>query len=442
LVGVGIAVIAELALLAVLIAGYALLAARLDRFSVGPALAFVLIGLVVSEDLFGPITVEPGQEPVKILAEITLTLVLFADASAMRTSQLRHDSAAIGRLLIVGLLLTIAIGTVGAVALFPSISVGLALLIGASLAPTDAALGQAVVTNPTVPARIRRVLNVESGLNDGIATPLVFFALALATVEGAGSSGLLEEALSEIAIGAAAGIGLGFVGGWLLQFADRRRWTSTESRQLFVLALAGSSYLVSAALGGNGFIAAFVGGLAFAAGSQGRESSAVRFTETQGSLLAIGVWLSFGLLLAGELSTNLWDVRAIAYAILSLTLFRMLPVAIALLGSRFEPLTVLFVGWFGPRGLASIVFLIIGLETLADAGVDPGPFAAAAAWTVLLSVVLHGLTARPFAARYGARMARLRPDAPEHEGDPPPPATRTSWGSRSGGEPVAAMESA
>ena len=176
--------------------------------------------------------------------------------------------------------------------------------------------------------------------------------------------------------------------------------------------------------------------------AQGSETSAVRFTETQGSLLAIGVWLSFGLLLAGELTTTLWDVRAIVYAILSLTLIRMLPVAIALLGSRFEPLTVLFVGWFGPRGLASIVFLIIGLESLDAAGVDAGPFAAAATWTVLLSVVLHGLSAGPFAARYGRRMARLRPDAPEHEGDPPPPATRTSWGSRSGGEPVAAMESA
>ena len=149
----------------------------------------------------------PVRNRSKILAEITLTLLLFADASAIRASQLRHDGAAIARLLIVGLLLTVAIGTLGAVALFPSISIGLALLIGASLAPTDAALGQAVVSNPAVPARIRRVLNVESGLNDGIATPFVFFALALATVEGAGRSGLLEEALSEIAIGVVVGVG-------------------------------------------------------------------------------------------------------------------------------------------------------------------------------------------------------------------------------------------
>lgn len=423
--------IGEWALLALLIAGYALVAARLDRFSVGPALAFVLIGLIVSEDLLGPISLQPGTEPVRVLAEATLTLLLFADASAIRGTALRRDSVAIGRLLLIGLPLTIALGTLGALAMFPSISIGLALLIGASLAPTDAALGQPVVTNPSVPARIRRVLNVESGLNDGIATPFVFFALALATAEGAGATGFVADALVAIVVGLVAGVAIGMAGGWFLRLADRKNSTSALSRQLFVLALAGSCYLVSVTFGGNGFIAAFVGGLAFGTGSGGSEDSAVRFTETQGSLLAIGVWLSFGLVLAGELTTTLWDIRAIAYAVLSLTLIRMIPVAIALLGERFQPLTLLFVGWFGPRGLASIVFLIIGLESLSAAGVDPGPFAAAATWTVLLSVILHGLTARPFAARYGRRMEALPIDAPEHEGDPPPAAARLSWAGES-----------
>jgi sodium/hydrogen antiporter len=283
------------------------------------------------------------------------------------------------------------------------------------------------VTNPAVPARIRRILNVESGLNDGIATPFVFFALALATTEGLGGTGFVEDALAAITVGLVAGVAIGVAGGWLLRLADRAKWTSALSRQLFVLALAGSCFLVSVTFGGNGFIAAFVGGLAFGAGSGGSEESAVRFTETQGSLLAIGVWLSFGLVLAGELTTTLWDIRAIAYAVLSLTFVRMIPVAIALLGERFRPLTLLFVGWFGPRGLASIVFLIIGVESLNAAGVDAGPFAAAATWTVLLSVILHGLTAGPLAARYGRRMRALADDAPEHSGDPPTGATRLSW---------------
>jgi NhaP-type Na+/H+ or K+/H+ antiporter len=418
---------AYLAILALLIGGYALIAGRLGRLSVGPALAFVAIGIVMSDDVIGPISLEPAAEPVKILAEVTLTLLLFADASTIGARALKRDIAPVARLLIVGLLLTIALGTAGAWLLFPGISFGLALLIGAALAPTDAALGQPVVTNPAVPARIRRVLNVESGLNDGIATPFVFLALALASAEATGGSGWLGDALLDVAIGVGVGVALGFLGGRLLRVADARHWTSTVSRQLFVLALASACYLVALAAGGNGFIAAFVGGLAFGGGSQQREEDAVRFTETQGSLLAIGVWTAFGLSLAGEVLTSLWDVRAIAYALLSLTVIRMVPVGIALLGARFQPLSVLFMGWFGPRGLASIVFLVIGLEGLQHAGVDTGPLAAAVAWTVLLSVVLHGLSAGPLAARYGRMMSRLPPSAPELEGDVEPVHSRTPW---------------
>jgi len=417
----------QVALLALLVGGYTLIAARLQRLSVGPALVFVFIGIVLSDDVVGPISLAPGAEPIKLLAEVTLTLLLFADASTIRSAALRQDAPAVARLLIVGLLLTIVLGTVGALVLFPGISLGIALLIGATLAPTDAALGQAVVTDPAVPARVRRLLNVESGLNDGIATPFVFLAVALATSESTGSGDWLLESLADVAIGAVAGLALGFLGGSLLVLADRRQWTSTVSRQVFVLALAGACYLAAVGAGGNGFIAAFVGGLAFGRGTRQHEEGAVRFTEAQGSLLAIGVWCAFGLTLGGQLLTSLWDPVAIVYAALSLTVVRMLPVGIALLGDRFQPLTVLFIGWFGPRGLASIVFLILGLEGLQQAGVATGPLPAAVAWTVLLSIILHGLTAGPFAVRYGRRMATLPPDAPELADATEPRPTRLWW---------------
>ena len=284
-----------------------------------------------------------------------------------------------------------------------------------------------MATNPIVPARIRSLLSMESGLNDGIATPFVFLALALSTAEATGSSGWLAEAVTETTVGVLMGVVVGFAGGSLLRLADRPRWTSAVSRQLFVLALAAACYLVTVAVGGNGFIGAFVGGLAFGRGSRWREEGAVRFTETQGSLLSIGVWVAFGLTLAGRLLTDLWDPAAIAYAVLSLTVVRLLPVGIALLGMRFSRSTVLFVGWFGPRGLASIVFLIVGLEGLQGAGVDPGPFGAAVAWTVLLSVIVHGLSAGPLAARYGRRMSLLPPDAPEREDSIEPKQARVPW---------------
>ena len=228
------------------------IAARLDRLSVGPALAFVAIGIVLSDDVLGPISLEPEAEPIKLLAEVTLTLLLFADASTIRARALRQDAAPVARLLVVGLLLTIALGTVGALLLFPGTRSGVALLIGATLAPTDAALGQPVVTNPVVPARIRRLLNVESGLNDGIATPFVFLALALSTAEATGGSGWLGEAPDR------DGDRRGRRGRRRVRrrlpagLADRRRWTSAVSRQLFVLALALRCYLSRSASAATG----------------------------------------------------------------------------------------------------------------------------------------------------------------------------------------------
>ncbi len=420
---------ADLAILALAVAGYALIARRLERFSVGPAFVFLVIGIVLSDDVLGRISLEPAGEPIKLLAEATLTLLLFADASTIRVRALQKDARPVALLLIVGLLLTIALGTLGALLLFPGVSVGIALLIGASLAPTDAALGQAVVADRAVPARVRRLLGVESGLNDGIATPVVFFALALATADASGGSGWEGEALVDFAVGITTGVVMGLVGGWLLGLADRHRLTSSVSRQLFVLALAGACYLVAVAAGGNGFIAAFVGGLAFGRATRHEEADAVRFTEAQGSLLGIGVWAAFGLALAGNVLIHLEEPAAVVYAILSLTVIRMVPVGIALVGERFHALTILFIGWFGPRGLASIVFLVIAMEGLEDAGVPTGPLPAAIAWTVLLSVVLHGLTAGPLAARYGRRMTTLLPGAPELEDTPEPRSSRRWWAS-------------
>jgi sodium/hydrogen antiporter len=417
----------ELAFLALMLAAYALVAARLDRLSISAALAFVLIGVVSSDGVLGLVSAHPDMEAVKLLAEGALTLLLFADAAEIRRKALRHDVGLIVRLLAIGLPLTVVLGTVGAALLFPGVTLGLALLVASTLAPTDAALGQPVVTNPNVPSRVRRVLNVESGLNDGIATPLVFLAIGLAGAEATGHSGWLVDAIVASAIGALIGIVLGFGGGILLDRATDAGWTSAASSRLFVLALAVACYLLAGSLGGNGFIAAFIGGLAFGIGSHHHEEHALRFTETQGSLLAIGVWATFGLLLGGQLEPGLWDARAVAYAVLSLTIIRMVPVALGLLGTGLRTTTVLFIGWFGPRGLASIVFLIIGLEGLDEAGVRAGPLAAAVAWTVLLSVILHGITAGPLAARYGKVAGTFPPEAPELVGTEEPATTRAGW---------------
>ena len=417
----------SIAILLVILGAYALVAGRLERLSISPAMAFVLVGLIVAADPLGPISFASGAEQIQLLAEITLTLLLFSDASSIRLTELRLDARPIGRLLGGGLPLTILLGTILAMLLFPAASVGLALVIGATLAPTDAALGQPVVTNQAVPARIRRILNVESGLNDGIATPFVFLGLGLAASEATGVSSWLVDAILEAGIGLAVGLALGFAGGILLRAADRAGYTTHDSSRLFVLALALACYAIAVLVGGNGFIAAFVGGLAFGKGSKHTEGHAVEFTETQGSLLAIGVWTAFGILVANQLGTAINDGQAIVYAALSLTLVRMVPVALSLIGVGFRLPTVLFMGWFGPRGLASIVFLFIALSELRAAGVIAGPLADVVAWTVFLSVILHGITAYPLARRFGRFTRGLPESAPELLDVPEPSHRRKSW---------------
>jgi sodium/hydrogen antiporter len=289
-------------------------------------------------------------------------------------------------------------------------------------------LGQPVVTNKVVPVRVRRLLNTESGLNDGIATPFVVLAIAIIGSEGGAGGDWLTEAFREALVGTLTGVVVGVVGGWLLVAAERTGWASRSSRQLAVLALALAAYFTSIALGGNGFIAAFVGGLAFGAASRHAEEGAAVFSEAAGSMLSILVWIVAGSAFVIFLSDTT-DLRPLLYAILSLTLVRMIPVAIALIGTRLRPDTILFVGWFGPRGLASIVFAILGLEAMHESGIPTTMVAATLAWTVLLSVILHGLSAGPLAAWYGRHLASAPAGIPEtSEGAEPAARSRLVWG--------------
>jgi NhaP-type Na+/H+ or K+/H+ antiporter len=423
-------------LLALLVAAYAMAAARLARWSVSAAFSFLVIGAIIGGAYAGLVTDGlPTGDVLGILAEITLALVLFSAASTIRLKRLEHDSVVVARMLAVGLPLTVGIGTVMALGLFPGITVGIALLIGATLAPTDADLGQQVVTDASVPARVRRVLNVESGLNDGIVAPLITVALALAIFGDVDGLSPLFDAVRELGLAAIVGIAIGGVGRWLLIRADLRRTATASSRQLATLALALAAYFIAHGLEASGFIAAFTAGLTFGMGLKERVESAVSFTEAQGTLLSILVWLVFGLAVVEEHVLGLSDPVVILYAALSLTLARMLPVAAAMVGSGFDRVSILFIGWFGPRGLASVVFVLLALEALDHAGVPSDPLGPVVAWTVVLSVVLHGFSARPLARRYGRFAEGLPSDAPERLGEGEP--RRPAWQLHTHGRPRA-----
>jgi NhaP-type Na+/H+ or K+/H+ antiporter len=392
--------VADLAIIAGLVFVWGTLSARLERFDVTAPIVFAVAGVLLTHGPLAPLRITPSTGLVKGLAEATLALVLFSDASRVGLHHLKADLAPCARLLGIGLPLSIGLGTVTALILPGVTDLWIALLVGAALAPTDAALGAGMMVNPAVPARIRRVINVESGLNDGIATPFVLTALA-----GAGVAEHLTKtgpgaAVAELSLGVLIGIAVGGGGGLLVKTSRRRGWVAEGFAGTAVLGLAACSYATSVALHGNGFIAAFVGGLAFPA-AYGRAARLLPFVEEAGAALSLLVWLLFGVVAVVPVLESLtW--QTVLYAALSLTVIRMLPVTIALAGAGLGRPAVLFVGWFGPRGLASVIFGLLALEELAEPAAKPA--ITVIMFTVMLSVLAHGLTADPLARRYGSRL--------------------------------------
>jgi len=393
---------------AALVLAFSVSAGWLSRVYVTAPIAFVVAGAVIS--LVSPAAGEDAATGIKVVAEVTLALILFHDAAQVRPRQIEADRGLVVRLLLVGLPLTVLVGFLAAQVLFPAMPVMIALLLAAALAPTDAGLGAATVLNPVVPVRIRRTLNVESGLNDGLITPVVLFAIAAAAgEEGLRAGASLVEGLVDLAVGAGLGAVIGAAGGLLLGWSRRHDLSTPDTRSLGVLVLPILAYCLVALIGANSFVAAFVAGTAFTAAASwvDVEESALDRTEGLSELLGFAVWLVFGIA-ALPLVRDQIGWRELLFAVLSLTVFRMVPVAISLIGSGMRARSVAFIGWFGPRGLATVVFGLLAVE---DLEVDESLRTAIStlATAVLLSVIAHGLTSDVLAKRYGAWIDRERP---------------------------------
>ena len=389
----------QLVTLAVALLAFAAVSGRLEGTPLTAAMFFTAAGLLVGVEALGLVDPAATGVEVKLLAEATLTVVLFSDASRIDLVALRRTLGIPVRLLGIGLPLTIVAGLLAALVLLGDLAWSEALLLAIILAPTDAALGQAVVTSPRLPVRIRQSLNVESGLNDGICVPLFFIALAIALAEdGAIGDGHAVQLVAEkIGYGVLGGVLAGGAAAAVVVWAGGRRLVDETWLQVVPLAGALLAFGFAEAIEGSGFIAAFVGGGVFGWIRRRRGGNVSHLIEQSGAILAAVTFVVFGAVLLGPALRDLtWQIAL--YAVLSLTLVRMLPVAIAMLGSGARRPTVAFLGWFGPRGAASIVFALILLEeeTLPGEGV----ILTTAFVTVGLSVLAHGLTASPLASRY------------------------------------------
>jgi sodium/hydrogen antiporter len=386
-VGVGLAIIGVALLLVAAVSRY------LSGTPLTPAIAVVAIGVVVGPLLLDEITAQPTSSTVRTLAEATLAVVLFSDSSRVNLRALKRETSMPLRLLVVGLPLTIIVGGLTSLLLFHSLALNDAMILGVILAPTDAGLGSAVVTDDRLPQVVRQSLNVESGLNDGICVPLLL--ILLASISGAAVHPL-RVVTEEIGYGVLCGAGAALLASGIIIFAGRRNLIEATWRQIVPLASTLAAYGAATACGGSGFIAAFVAGALFGLLASGEVAQTMRFTEETGLALYAVTFLVFGAVLLGPSLEHLsW--RIVLYAVLSLTVVRMLPVAISLLGTHARPATVAFIGWFGPRGLASIVFAVI----VEDAQLPHSAAIVTTTYlTVGLSVLAHGVSAAPLVNRY------------------------------------------
>ena len=396
--------ITPLALVAGAVLAYVLVSRRLSSTIVTAPIFFAGIGLLAGP-VFGIVNVQPQGGPLVLILEAALVMVLFADSSGLDVRSWTREPALSGRLLGIGLPLTMIAGTVLAMLLFPGIAPWQAGLVGVILAPTDAALGQAVVANPRVPAVVRNALNVESGLNDGLALPFVTILIAIGLVASGQETDLnaVDTLLLALVGSTAVGLVVGLGGGWLVRFVAERGLADPRWLPLGLVALAVGAFAVADGFEASGFLAVWVAGLCTGAMIRGRlPQEAFHLPEQVADVLAALGFLVLGAGLMGPILGRATPAT-IVYAALSLTVVRMLPVGIAMLRTGFARPSVAYIGFFGPRGLASIVFAGVVVEATVP---NPAVIVDVVLLTVSISLVVHGVTAAWGARRYATWFER------------------------------------
>jgi len=386
-----------LACFAALVFLYSLVSNKVERLSLSGPIVFVAAGVLLGPYALNWFSPASGSFNGKALIDITLALFLFVDAASANLDVLRKNWRIPGRMLLLGLPLNICLGSFAALWLFPSLSLYEAAMLGAMLAATDAALGKAVMTNPSVPQHLREGLSAESGLNDGLCVPFILLFIALeqgSAVLGEGFG--LELLLEELGIGFAVGAGIAFIAAKAILRVRELGWLGHVWQRMSVPALAVLVFAIAQSLHGSGYIAAFVGGLCFRVAMREDVHSLIVSAESVGEVMAMLAWVLFGLMLVPLAMPHIGGPEVL-YAVLSLTVIRVLPILLSLQGTRERLQSKLFLAWFGPRGLASLAFAtLVWAEQIPEAGT----LVSVTVLTVAISLVVHGVTAAPFARRF------------------------------------------
>ncbi len=387
-------------IITVVVLSYGYFSKYLLRFNISGPMVFTSIGLLISPLGLSLVKVNIDAHLVTLVAEIALIIILFSDASSLKLKKLLKAWGIPFRLLFVGLPLTIIFASLTAQLMFPQESLIYLILMALLLAPTDAALGKAVVSDKKVPQKIRASINVESGLNDGIVFPILLGAVAIITVEKAGTNDTqwLIYIAQQVGFGAIIGALIGYLNALVAANTIHKDRVESSYKNLIPIAIAIFSYYVAEHFGGNGFIAAFFAGMFLGNFNEELRQNVENFAESESELLILISFMVFGFTFIPA-TIAFWDFKVFLYSLLSLTLLRMLPVAISLIGSRLDFATVLFIGWFGPRGIASILYILIVINEVVSIQTHETIYAVVTL-TILLSIFLHGLSAKPLVNLY------------------------------------------
>lgn len=391
-------------LTALLIFTYGLFSKLSEASPITAPMVFVSIGLLTGKLALDLFQFELDLHLLETIAEITLIVILFVDAVGIDRKKLLTMASLPARLLLIGLPLTMVLGLLLAIPFFGDANIWLIAAMAFMLSPTDAALGQAVISSKQVPEQTRYVIDVESGLNDGIALPPILACLAVLTAKPGTDFELAfwgMFALKQVVYGILAGCAIGWLGGKLTERAVDKHWMNDLFQRLTSFSLALLAYALTEKIGGNGFIGTFFAGLTLGVGNIKIRSRVEEFGAAEGQLLSLFVFLLFGMILVPE-ALPYWDWKTLCYALLSLTIIRLLPVALSSIGVHSGWKTILFVGWFGPRGIASILYLLMTVKELGFKGNEP--VLSVVVLTVLISIFAHGLSAVPFSNLYAAAM--------------------------------------
>jgi sodium/hydrogen antiporter len=385
---------------ALLILGYGIFSKLTEKSIISAPMVFVTVGIMISFFVGEEWREGINAKWVEPIAQITLILVLFIDASTLNLKALMKDRRLPMRLLFIGLPLTMVLGILLAIPLFPGIDIWSLALMALILSPTDAALGLAVVTSEIVPLRIRQTINVESGLNDGIALPPILVCIAVLSGLSTEETGVTYWSLftlKQFVYGPLIGGLVGWAGGYLVDVASRHGWMNHMFQRLASIAIAILAYSLAEMVHGNGFIAAFFAGMLLGTRTKEIRDRIHEFGEAESQALILFIFLLLGMIMV-PFSIPYWDIQTVIYALLSLTVIRMLPAAISLLGTKLSWGTIGFIAWFGPRGIASVLYLLMAIIALGREGNEK--IAAVITLTVLMSIFLHGITAIPFSKLY------------------------------------------